>query len=64
MFAIMHGNPIDGLSFVGPFTTHEAAHNWADQDAHIDDHEWWIIRLEQSGDTMDYVDGAVAEPST
>ena len=63
MFVIMTGNPIDGMSLVGPFVDHDAAHNWVNNDAHIDDHDWLIVNLEQSGDTLDYKNGPVPEPT-
>jgi hypothetical protein len=41
---IVRGDPINGLSFIGPFKTGDDAMNWAD--AHIDDTDWWIAPLE------------------
>lgn len=41
---IVRGDPINGLSFFGPFKTGDDATDFADQ--HIDDTDWWIARLE------------------
>ena len=38
---IVVGNPIDGISFFGPFETFNDAHNWAEG---LD--EYWITSLE------------------
>lgn len=62
MFAIIIGNVVDGIELVGPFTTQKAARHWINNDVHIDDHEWIIARLQNSGDTLDYVSGPVPEP--
>ena len=62
MFIIITGNLGDGHGFIGPFTSFEAASSWVNNDPHIDDHQWWIVRLESSGDALDYVNGPVPEP--
>lgn len=59
MFAIMHGNPVDGLQFVGPFTTNEAAIAWAGREPYLD---WWVVELKRSGDTLDYEGGEIPDP--
>lgn len=39
---VVSGNPGDGFSIVGPFTTHDAASEWARFNEHGD---WWIMEL-------------------
>ncbi len=50
-FIIIYGDPISGLSFVGPFDSNIEATDWADQTALGAD--WWIspIMLPQDLDT-------------
>ena len=38
---VIVGNPVDGISIVGPFETFNDAHNWAEG---ID--EYWITSME------------------
>jgi hypothetical protein len=40
---IVRGDPINGLSFIGPFKTGDDAMNWADVNLH--DTDWWIAPL-------------------
>jgi hypothetical protein len=37
---VVHGNPVDGLEFFGPFENPEEAYAWA---ATICLLEWWVI---------------------
>lgn len=41
---IVHGNPVDGLSFIGPFPTGSDAMEWGDK--HLQDEDWWIAPIE------------------
>ena len=50
MAIIVIGNPIDGLSFVGPFPSTMEAIEFANTDPHMHDHEWWVAPLEGPGD--------------
>jgi hypothetical protein len=46
MFIIIAGNVVDGLVFVGPFTSHQAANEYAFGDAMRGTREaWWIAKL-------------------
>lgn len=38
------GNPMDGLSFIGPFTDDEEAMEYADQ--HYGGTNWWLTTIE------------------
>lgn len=40
---VLTGNPVDGLSFYGPFEDALAAGDWAE--AGLSGHEWWIATL-------------------
>jgi len=48
MHVVLVGNPVDGLTIYGPFTTAEDANEWADSNINADD--WWVAPL-VSGDT-------------
>lgn len=44
MYAILHGNPVDGLTVVGPFDEFDDANGYADD--HLNGGgEWWIVEL-------------------
>jgi hypothetical protein len=40
---VVLGNPIDGLSFYGPFPTRQAAEAWAEMQNY--EIEWWVAPL-------------------
>lgn len=40
---IVAGNPVNGLSFIGPFEDREAAEHYADG---LVDTDWWIADLD------------------
>ena len=42
---IVYGNPIDGLFFIGPFATREAAMLRGNTDGNLDA-DWWVAQLE------------------
>lgn len=42
-YMLMIGNPVDGLSFVGPFAREEHAEAWGE--IHAADDEWQIVLL-------------------
>lgn len=42
---IVWGNPIDGLSFCGPFEDHDLAVRYAE--ANYKTHDWWIAGLDK-----------------
>lgn len=45
MYVILHGNPIDGLSIIGPFDEGEAATEYAEE--HLNGGgEWWLVQLD------------------
>lgn len=47
---IMHGNPVDGLSFIGPFPDGYDIH-----DGFTDPlHEWWIVDLDEPDPAVDF----------
>lgn len=41
---IVRGNPVDGLSFIGPFLTGGDAMEWGA--AHLHDEDWWVAPIE------------------
>lgn len=41
---IIHGNPVDGFSYIGPFPNSEAAVDHAENERLAGD--WWIAPLE------------------
>lgn len=41
---LVTGNPVDGLSFIGPFTDDEEAMEYADQ--HYGGTDWWLTTIE------------------
>ena len=43
-FILVYGNPIDGLSFVGPFADAEDANNYGD--IHHGHDDWWVVALQ------------------
>lgn len=45
-YIIITGNPVDGLRFIGPFTTGVEAAEFVCADPYLDDHEWWIAKIE------------------
>lgn len=42
---IIHGNPVDGFGYVGPFEDATAAAEAGNHDPHLDP-DWWIAPLE------------------
>jgi len=48
MFAVAVGNPFDGISLFGPFSTGGDADKWA-EGQHLQDN-WWIININHPGD--------------
>jgi hypothetical protein len=46
MYVILHGNPIDGLSLVGPFDDGEIASEYAEANLNGAG-EWWIVEVEK-----------------
>jgi hypothetical protein len=46
MFIVMHGDPVAGFSFVGPFDDQEDAHGWAE--AHAEE-VFWLVPLIPQG---------------
>ena len=45
MFVILYGNPVDGMSIIGPFPTSEDANGHA-EDTLNGNGEWWVVELE------------------
>jgi hypothetical protein len=43
MHIIVRGDPINGLSFIGPFKTGNDALDWAEMNLH--DTDWWTTPL-------------------
>ena len=43
-YAVITGNPVDGLILYGPFEGAEAANEWAAVE--LKHEEWWVTRLE------------------
>lgn len=43
MHIVLVGNPVDGFSFFGPFTTSDEAATWAEAAPLNDD--WWVAPL-------------------
>lgn len=41
------GNPVDGMSFYGPFTTAEEANDWCSDEVTLD---WWTATLHEPED--------------
>lgn len=46
MYVILKGNPVDGLSVIGPFATPEEAIEVADLTLTVE-YDWWITPLEE-----------------
>jgi hypothetical protein len=42
MLLVIIGNPADGFEYIGPFTDHETASEYADS---RDDSDWWVVPL-------------------
>lgn len=45
MFIIAYGDPIDGMSFVGPFEDDDGLDEYARDN--LQDSNWWIVKLEK-----------------
>lgn len=45
-FIVCYGNPIDGLTFTGPFETRDSANEWADANI-ATEYDWWVAPIEQ-----------------
>lgn len=39
---VIHGNPVDGYSYFGPFLGRDAAVDWGEKNC---DGDWWISEL-------------------
>ena len=48
MFIVIYGNPIDGISFVGPFADNDEANTFADNS----DGDWWVSSIDAPPDGM------------
>ena len=51
MHIIVYGNPIDGLSFIGPFANGEEAVSLAlhtEEWRHVRNDTWWVASLQPS----------------
>jgi hypothetical protein len=46
MHVVLVGNPVDGLTIYGPFTTGEDANDWAD--SNVKNEDWWAAPLASS----------------
>lgn len=45
-FILVLGNPVDGLSFIGPFPSRETAELWMElHENDYPDAEWWVAPL-------------------
>jgi hypothetical protein len=53
MFVIIHGSLLDGHVFTGPFTSEEAAHDWADNLVKVGVN-YEVVPLQNCGDAMDW----------
>ncbi len=42
MFIVIAGNPVDGFSFYGPYSTHDEACEWGER---ANGEEWWVAAL-------------------
>ena len=45
-YIICYGNPIDGLTFIGPFEDRDDAVRYAENDIR-DGGDWWIAELDE-----------------
>ena len=45
---IVTGNPVDGFTFIGPYSDANEAANAASNDHHING-DWWISKIERPG---------------
>jgi hypothetical protein len=45
MFIIIHGSPLDGYQFIGPFETEDEAETWGKMISGDDSplHGWWAV---------------------
>lgn len=50
-YIVIMGNVVDGLTFVGPFATMEAAQEWAANSAPTDD--WWLAPCQEPSEDDD-----------
>jgi len=45
-FVVIHGNPVDGFNFRGPFNNWQEAIDWADGEGHLEvEADWWIAAV-------------------
>lgn len=51
MWIIIVGNPVDGLTYHGPFRTPKEATDWTEENSKII-HEWWLARLKSPKEPM------------
>lgn len=42
-YLVVLGNPVEGLTFYGPFSDYDAACEWTDKECR--DVEWWIAPI-------------------
>ena len=40
---VITGNPVKGLSYIGPFDDHDQVDNWLKQ--FVDDTDYWIVEM-------------------
>ncbi len=52
MHIVIIGNPIDGFSIIGPFSTFDEAVEWASTDL-ASNEPWWAMKLESPSDWED-----------
>lgn len=44
-YIIVHGDPVNGFAFIGPFEYHGGATRYAEQE--LSNETWWIAHIEQ-----------------
>jgi hypothetical protein len=53
-YIVVNGNPVDGLTFFGIFSTAEDANEWGD--VHLAGKEWWVAPLSYAAATRENLD--------
>ena len=47
-YLVVVGNPVDGLTFFGPFEDRDDAIDWAEQRDELTGSGWWIAPLQEA----------------
>jgi hypothetical protein len=50
MFIVVSGNPVDGVTFFGPFSDAEVADDWAVDYLNNTGGDWWVSSVKPTHD--------------